>query len=130
MSEEIPKVPPVATEDNVKNNDTVNNVPPAIATAPEVNSPTAGPGVTAAPSTPATAVIDTKTTRTRSKTTIQRQIKTNAMKYLMEEANKEFKITGIYTLPTEEKIGMECKKRWLEHEERGKAKEDVSSYFN
>lgn len=63
MSEEIPKVvPPVVTAAEpqspvVENNDIVNVVPPAIATAPEVTSPTAGPGVTTAAPGAATEII-------------------------------------------------------------------------
>lgn len=65
----------------------------------------------------------------RSKTTIQRQIKTNAMKFLMEKANKDFIASGEYNPPTKEKIREECKRRWDEHLERGKEKEDISEYF-
>ena len=71
----------------------------------------------------------TVTKRTRDPKTIQRQILTNAKKYLADLADKAFQDTGEYVPPTEGEIKAECKRRWQRHLDQQKEKEDPSSYF-
>lgn len=71
----------------------------------------------------------TTTKKTRDERTVQRQICTNARKYLSELAAKRAKETGEYVAPTDEELALECKKRWQERLDRMKGKEDVSVYF-
>ncbi len=77
-----------------------------------------------------------ETKKKRSTVTVQRQIHTNAMKYLTEQANKRYeeaKANGEenveYRSPTEADIKAECKKRWQRHLEQDKPKMDVTAFF-
>ncbi len=75
------------------------------------------------------------TKKTRDKKTIQRQIHTNALKFLTEQANKNYQEAlkedpeAKYEPPTDDQIRTECKKRWQAHLDRKEDKKDVSSFF-
>lgn len=79
----------------------------------------------------ATAAPPTAEKKTRDKKTIQRQIHTNAVKYLTGLANKKYEAdtTKDYVPPTEAEIKAECKNRWQEHLDRKNGKKDISSFF-
>jgi len=68
--------------------------------------------------------------KTRDKVTVKRQILTNVRKSLSELASKRAKETGDYLAPTQEEIRAECMKRWQQHLDRMKGKEDISAYFD
>jgi hypothetical protein len=109
------------------------DVNPLIVDASEVMSPVAGPGVVGAKvpgAVEANIEPEVKTKRTRDEKTIKRQILTNVKKYLADLASKRVEAGEEYSAPTKDQISDECKKRWQEHLDRLKAKEDVSDYFN
>lgn len=66
----------------------------------------------------------------RDKVTVKRQILTNVRKSLATHAAKNARTTGEYIPPTKAEVRTECLKRWHQHLDRMKGKEDVSEYFD